>query len=174
MNASRPWYFERTNLFRFLRPAQLEGLRRTAEHRVYQKKQLVYKAQDEADTLCLLDEGSVKLSRFDERGREIILGIVEPGELFGEECLGGKVPRACDAEALGESRVLRVSRVEFLQWMAGDAELAAAVARQITGRLLAAQSRLESLAFANVPARLASTLLQLGCEHEIDTQLPVG
>ncbi|HEX9641060.1 MAG TPA: Crp/Fnr family transcriptional regulator [Candidatus Krumholzibacteria bacterium] len=165
MDANRPWYFRRINLFRFLRPEQMESLRRQAEHRVYQRKQLVYKAQDDGDALYLVEEGQVKLSRFDERGREIILAILEAGELFGEECLGGRGSRLAYAEALCEARVAKFSRSEFDKLMHENADLSLAVARQISQHLLAAHARLESLAFSNVPARLAETLLRLGEEH---------
>jgi CRP/FNR family transcriptional regulator len=165
MHANRPWYRERINLFRFLRPEQVDRLQRQAEHRVYQKKQLVFKTQDDGDAVYLLEQGQIKLSRGDERGREIILAILEPGELFGEECLGGPRSRGADAEALSEARIAKLSRVEFERLMMENAELSTAVARQISQRLQAAQARLESMAFSSVPARLAETLLRLGDDN---------
>jgi len=50
----------------------------------YRKGQVVFMPQDSADAVFVLHSGKIKLSRIGDDGRELTLGIVEPGETFGE------------------------------------------------------------------------------------------
>jgi len=165
MDGNRVWYLKRINVFQSLEPEQLAKMIRQGEQRVYQRRQLIFKPRDRGDALYLIEDGQVKLSRFDERGREVTLAILESGEFFGEEALGGEEFRDAYAEALSEARTIKVSSADFESLMAENGELALAVSRQLTRRLFGAHARIESLAFSDVTARLADLLVRLAEEH---------
>jgi CRP/FNR family cyclic AMP-dependent transcriptional regulator len=165
MNSSKLWYLKRINLFRCLSPEELEKVGRIAQHRTYQRRQLVFSPDDQGDAVYLLKRGRVKLSRFDDKGKEITLAILEEGEFFGEEALTRVAKRSAYAEALEEAVIGRIDRGDFERLLESNADLALRVARQMSERLLGAQSRIESLAFRDVPQRLAGALLELARDH---------
>lgn len=165
MATNKVWYLKRINVFQCLRVEERAKMLRQGEQRVYQRRQLIFKPQDRGDAIYLIEEGQVKLSRFDDRGREVTLAILESGEFFGEESLGGEELRESYAEALSEARVIKVSSSDFERLMAENSDLALAVTRQMTRRYFGAHARIESLAFSDVTARLADLLVRLAEEH---------
>jgi CRP-like cAMP-binding protein len=164
------WYLKRIHIFRCLDADSLERLKGVAMHKRYQRGEIIFGPDDPGDSIYLLKEGRVKLCRFDERGKEIILAILEEGEFFGEEALTGGERGGGYAECLESALIGRISTAEFERLMAENAELATMVARQMMERLLGARAQIESLAFQDVSSRLAAALLQLAQRHGVATE----
>jgi len=159
------WYLKRIHLFRCLDRESLERVNAMAVHGRYQRGQIIFGPDDPGDFIYLLKEGRVKLARFDDRGKEVILAILEEGEFFGEEAL---VPgERCNgyAEALQPALICRLRTTDFEQLMADHSELALTVARQMSKHLMGARTQIEALAFRDVPTRLAMALIELGEHH---------
>ena len=159
------WFLKRIHVFRCLDEDALARVREMATRRRYERGGIIFGPDDQGDAIYLLEQGRVKLSRFDARGREIIMAILEEGEFFGEEALLDNERCNGYAEALESAFVCRITTVEFETLMEENSELALAVARQMSERLLGARDRIESLAFRDVPARLAGVLVELAAQH---------
>src|SRR6202011_3524503 len=54
-----------------------------------EKNQHVFEQGDVADTVFYIQQGRVKLTVLSEQGKEAVVGILEPGQFFGEGCLNG-------------------------------------------------------------------------------------
>lgn len=165
MDSNKLWYLKRINLLRCLSPEELEKVGEVAQHHTYQRRQLIFSPDDPGDAIYLLKEGRIKLSRFDDNGKEVTMAILEEGEFFGEEALAGAGNRTGYAEALEEVRICRIDRTDFEKIMEANPDLSLRVAQQMSERLLGAQSRIEALAFREVPQRLAAMLLDLADKH---------
>ena len=55
----------------------------------YRKDQIVFRQGDPADAVFYIQKGKIKLTVVSERGKEAVVGILEPGHFFGEGCLNG-------------------------------------------------------------------------------------
>src|ERR1700680_1698219 len=55
----------------------------------FEKNKHVFEQGDVADTVFYVQEGRVKLTVLSELGKEAVVGILEPGQFFGEGCLNG-------------------------------------------------------------------------------------
>ena len=55
----------------------------------YHKDQVIFSQGSEADTVFYIQKGKIKLTVVSERGKEAVVGILEPGHFFGEGCLNG-------------------------------------------------------------------------------------
>ncbi len=163
--SDRVWYLKRINLFHSFKEETLEKLCNLAVETTYQRGQVILGPDDPGDTIYVLRGGRVKLSRFDDRGKEITLAILEEGEFFGEEALAHGERGNGYAEAVDECLVCQVSRTDFEHILAENPDVALAVARQMSERLLGARSQIEALAFHDVPQRLAGALVQLAERH---------
>jgi CRP/FNR family cyclic AMP-dependent transcriptional regulator len=54
-----------------------------------EKNQHVFEQGDVADTVFYTQKGKVKLTVLSDQGKEAVVGILEPGQFFGEGCLNG-------------------------------------------------------------------------------------
>jgi CRP/FNR family transcriptional regulator, cyclic AMP receptor protein len=76
----------------------------------FDKNQHVFKQGDVADTIFYLQKGSVKLTVLSEQGKEAVVGILEPGQFFGEGCLNGHRLRIATTTAMKECVITSITR----------------------------------------------------------------
>jgi CRP/FNR family cyclic AMP-dependent transcriptional regulator len=55
----------------------------------FEKNHQVFRQGDVADAVFYIQKGSVKLTVLSKQGKEAVVGILEPGQFFGEGCLNG-------------------------------------------------------------------------------------
>lgn len=79
------------------------------------KHETVYTCGDRADSVYIIESGQVKLLRFSPEGKECLLTILTQGETFGELCLAGSGVRHEAAVAMEDTRLRRVSYVDFFR-----------------------------------------------------------
>ena len=55
--------------------------------REYQDRQVIYSQGDAADAMFHIQQGNVKLVVASTRGKQAVIAILGPGDVFGEGCL---------------------------------------------------------------------------------------
>ena len=129
----------------------------------------------------LLARGRVKILRFSDEGRVILLDLVEAGEVFGELAGIGAPPDgtmgSCYAEALEETFVYSIPCPTFERLLVARPGLALRIVGVLGERCHKLERRLEAHVFQKVPVRLGNQLLELaeryGVAEEGGTLLPV-
>lgn len=116
---------------------------------------------DPGDKLYVIAEGKIKLGRSSTDGRENLLALLGPGEMFGELSLFDPGPRTATATAVAETQLLALTnnqlRTVLLEHPNAAMTLLAALAR----RLRRTNESLADLVFTDVPGRVAKALLDL-------------
>ena len=69
-----------------------------------------YAQGDVADSVFYIQKGRVKLVVASDKGKEAVVGILEPGQFFGEGCLSGHATRAGTVTALGDCVVTAIKK----------------------------------------------------------------
>jgi len=108
----------------------------------------------------VLAAGTARVVRRDEAGRTVVVGLLEPGDMFGAIFGVGTGPREF-VEALEPSTVLTLRTGGLAGLLAIDPLIAEVVMQQLSRRVADGADRLESLAQRTVPARFAVVLLDL-------------
>lgn len=142
----------------------------------FQRYEAVYYMGESADQVYLVKEGKVKLSRISASGKEKVLDIFEPGEIFGELSLFAGEVRSDQAIAMEHVRVAVVGKEVLLDLLKQKPSIAIDLLRLISGRLAEAQDQIETLSFDKTSERLAKTLLRMGEDYglkEIDGRLKI-
>ena len=100
---------------------------------------------DQGDKLYVIAEGKIKLGRTSPDGRENLLAILGPGEMFGELSLFDPGPRTATATAIAETQILGLSNEQLQQFLQGRPHVAgtllAALARRLRRKALLDLSR---------------------------------
>src|SRR6202158_5881714 len=76
----------------------------------FEKHQHVFEQGDVADTIFYIQKGRVKLTVLSEQGKEAVVGILEPGQFFGEGCLNGHPLRIATTTAMEESVITSINK----------------------------------------------------------------
>ena len=121
----------------------------------------LYSEGSPADTVFFLESGLVKIHRRGEDGKEIILQIVSPGELFGEQALGIEHVRAVSAEVLQEGLIYAIPRDLFLSFCELHAEIWRLLAVLALNRKRELEKKIELLCLRDVEYRILHYLADL-------------
>ena len=127
----------------------------------FKKKDMIFLPGDQGDNVYLLKAGVVKISKYSDNGKEIILGMVNPGEIFGEMALIEKGPRDHVAEALMDSYVCIIHRNNFNRYLQHNPEMSLRLTKIFGLKFKTLGQKVEDLVFRNVYQRLATLILHL-------------
>ncbi|MFQ5663076.1 MAG: Crp/Fnr family transcriptional regulator [Terriglobia bacterium] len=141
--------------------ANLQALHGFQTHREYERGQTVYCMGDAADEVYLIDRGRVKIVRISADGQQKILSIYQNGDCFGELCICGGTKRSEQAVALESLKVTSFHVQGLLKILRKRPEMVVALLLVICARLREAHDQIATLAFENIPRRLAREILQL-------------
>jgi CRP-like cAMP-binding protein len=113
------------------------------------------------DRLYIIISGKVKIGRRSPDGRENLLTILGPSDMFGELSIFDPGPRTSSATTITELRAVSMDRDAVRAWIADRPEIAEKLLRVLARRLRRTNSNLADLIFTDVPGRVAKQLLQL-------------
>ena len=113
--------------------------------------------------------GSVKISVASVDGRDIVLNIIQPGEIFGEIALLDGHPRTADAAAMSDCELMVIERRDFIQFLRSQPDMTLKFIEILCARLRRTSEQVQDLTFLNLPTRLAKALLQLTSQTEVAT-----
>lgn len=165
---SKTRIFLRNNpLFNRLDENVLEALERCTELVILKRNAVVYVAGDPSDRVLFVCEGRVKLSRSSSDGRELILDILIPGDMFGEMAVCGEQCRNQSAVAMDDAQVFAFKRQDFIKIMNDSPLLAHKLLCYSERRRNEIELRLEYLVFLPVGRRLLLTLLRQAERHGV-------
>ena len=90
----------------------------------YADKQTIYAQGDTADALFYIVSGAVRVTIFSEYGKEAVIGILGPGDFFGEGCLDGHLLRNSTIATTAASEIVRLDRLIVTAALKNDAAFA--------------------------------------------------
>ncbi|MBS1271732.1 MAG: CRP-like cAMP-activated global transcriptional regulator [Candidatus Marinimicrobia bacterium] len=137
---------------------KLSGLLRK---RTYPKNKMILMEEDEGDMLFIIDEGSVKITRISEDGREVILSMLNAGDFFGEMSIFDGDARSANVVTLEESEVFLLKRSDFLHLLEKYPGISISLLQELAGRIRKSDELIESLSLGDAENRIALTLLRL-------------
>lgn len=151
-------------LFSGLPPEELERFAELTRERAYPKGSVILFQDDPGDSLFVLRDGRVKVVLIGEDGREVILGVLEPGAHFGELALIDDQPRSAHVIAMEDAQLLVLRREDFKRRVEANPTVAWALLTELSRRLRRADVKIGGLVLLDVPGRIARLLLDLADE----------
>lgn len=161
----RLWYIKKAALFSWLQDEELQHLASRSEMVSCKRNKTFYFAHEQSDSIYLVKQGRVKLTRTSAEGREVILDILGPGEIFGELAVTGEEMRTHSAIAADDALVCIITRQEFENLLRRHPEMALRVLKLVGLRRRELEMRLEDLIYQPVASRLVLTLLWQARRH---------
>ncbi|MEQ4523614.1 Crp/Fnr family transcriptional regulator, partial [Nocardioides kribbensis] len=126
-----------------LRASMTEGRMRRSE--------VLFHEGDSGDKLYIVLDGKVKLGRTSSDGRENLLAVLGPGQMFGELSLFDPGPRSAAVTAVTDVTYSSLSHEDLLRWLECRPVVARGLLTQLAGRLRKANDVVADLVFSDVP-----------------------
>lgn len=159
--AERLQFLAATHLFSGVSLAAVEALALRCHPRRIERDEILFLAGQPATVFHLLAEGRVKVVRETDEGREVILRLIGPGEMFGGAGVWDAPAYPAAAVAVEDAVVLQLLSRDFVALLDEHPALARAVMRELAARLREAEARIGELQTERVERRIARVLLRL-------------
>jgi CRP/FNR family transcriptional regulator, cyclic AMP receptor protein len=142
------------------KPVSIPAVARTSAQ--FAKSQTIFSQGDPADTVSLIQSGTVKLTVINKQGKEAIIAMLEAGDFIGEGCISNGSPlRMATASAMEPATLLVIQKKEMLRALHTDKEFADQFIAYMLKRNLRVESDLVDQLFNSTEKRLARSLLLL-------------
>ena len=157
----------RTPLFAALDEEAAESLRASMTPVTVDKGDVLFQEGEPGDRLFIILDGKIKLGASSSDGRETLLGVLGPGEMFGELSLFDPGQRTSTATALTPAHLIGLGHDDLMPWLRGRPEVARALLRALAQRLRRTNEAMADLVFSDVPGRVAKALLDLAMKFGV-------
>jgi CRP-like cAMP-binding protein len=154
----------RSPLFHGIDDDELTRIAGTMARRRFRKGEVIFHAGDPGDSLHVVVEGRVKITRESSDGDEAIVVILSPGDAFGELVLLDGAPRSASATAMEPTETMTMPRSAFAQLVDGASPFRWQLLTGIAQRVRRLTDQLAEVHFLDLAGRLALQLTRLAEE----------
>jgi CRP/FNR family cyclic AMP-dependent transcriptional regulator len=141
----------------------------------FPNKHTVFSQGSSCDSLYYVQTGKIRLTVVSKVGKEATIGILNPGDFFGEGCLAGQPVRMLSATTMTECSLLRIESKAMRDTLHREHEVSDMFTRYLLSRNIRYEEDLVDQLFNSSEKRLARILLLLahfGKEGRSDEVIP--
>lgn len=150
-----------------------DTLRKTGHSKTFRTNEEIFGEGEMADFLPIVLKGKVKMVRFPEVGKEVIISIFGPGEMFAVPPVFDGEPYPASAIAMEKSKLLLVVRQDCLRLIKESSEFSFAIISWMCEMLREKTSVIKNLATASPEHRVGSVLIRLAEKQINDSAQPI-
>jgi CRP/FNR family transcriptional regulator len=147
-------------------PFQLPKVNYSSFQRGYKSDNIIFCEHEPGRELFILQKGKVKITKIMEEN-EVLLAVLEPGDIFGEMALLDGKPRSATAIAASEVQMMAINKANFEAMVQAQPQLASKLITILSERIWTAYRQLNNLMIADDLGRVYDTLLTLVEKHRI-------
>jgi CRP/FNR family transcriptional regulator, cyclic AMP receptor protein len=159
-------------LFAHLTSGESDQLLAHARVAHYRHGEVIFHKASPGTGMMAVLAGQVRISAPSPDGREIVLNMINAGEVFGEIALLDGKDRTADAVAQTDCELLVIERRSFVPFLTSNPEVALRLLAVLCDRLRRTTEQVEDMLFRDLPSRLAKKLLSLAAAS--DERTPGG
>ncbi|NME82082.1 Crp/Fnr family transcriptional regulator [Clostridium sp. SM-530-WT-3G] len=151
----------RVPIFENLESHELDEIVSEIEHKSFEKGSLIFTEGSSANTLYFINEGKIKLYKYNKDGKEQIFHILTNGDFFGELDLIKSSKYKFNAKAMDNAKICTLKKNEVKDIVLKNPEIALKLLESVGERLAAIENLAQNLSTNDVDARIAYLLLNL-------------
>lgn len=164
----------RSPLFQGILPDELDRLARGMVQRRYRRNEVIFHEGDPGESLHVVVDGRVKITRESMDGEEAIVATLGPGDTFGELVLLDGAVRSATATAVEATDTLTMTRAAFSSLVDGSDPFRWQLLGGIAHRLRRLTDQLAEVHFLDLTGRLALQLTRLAEEAAPGQESNIG
>lgn len=153
------WYLENIDVTGIFCPKKMGD--HVDNHKQFKKGEFIYMPDQSSDKIYFVTSGRIKVGTFGDSGKEITKAILAKGEVFGELSLVGELVRRDFAYVMDDADLCVVTVDEMKSLLKDHNGLSLFMMKIMGSKVLAMESRLESLVFKDSRSRIVEYLSDL-------------
>ena len=152
---------KKSNFFSPIPEATQREISRLFTEEKIERDDYIFFEGDIPEWFHIVKEGKVKLVKHSDTGKDVILQVYAPGDMFGEAALFDRKPYATSAQAMETSTIMKLSRKDFFLFFGRHPFVATEMIMELGRQVREAHATIKSLAVDRVEQRISNILLKL-------------
>ncbi len=148
-------------IFKNLSVDELDKIIMISKHKRLEKGDFIYQSGDVLNSLYVIHQGKVKVTRYSDDGKEQVIRILSHGDFLGELALFKENSVSTYAEAIESTVVCLVENSSLKELMGQSPALSIKMMNELLSRLDRAESMIEQSNLYSADAKVARLLLDL-------------
>ncbi|XDD54380.1 cyclic nucleotide-binding domain-containing protein [Leptospira sp. WS4.C2] len=147
-------------------PFQAAAIDYTKFNRNYKDSEMIFCEHEPGKELFILQSGKVKISKIVNQN-EVMLAVLQAGDIFGEMAILDNKPRSASAVAAGDVELLAINKANFEGMVKAQPQLATRLITLLSERIWIAYKQLANLLLKDPQGRIVDTLMTLAEKNRI-------
>lgn len=149
------------NIFSELSDKECSTLQKFFKPRNYLKNSMIILEEEYGDLVFVVQTGTIKITRVNDEGKEVILALLGPGEIFGELAILDGEARSANALAQENCHLLAINKEDFLEILKNNFSISYNLMCELAKRLRKSDQQIEALSLSDAEHRIGVSLLNL-------------
>ena len=129
--------------------------------RSYPKGSMIILEEEYGDKLFIVQSGTVKITRVNDEGKEVILALLGSSEIFGEMAILDGESRSANVLAQEACSLLVISSEDFINIMKKNFKVSFALMSELAKKLRKSDLQIEALSLSDAEHRIGVSILNL-------------
>jgi len=161
---------KKIDLFKNLSGEELKELEPYLVSTAFKKKEEIFTEGDQPEWFYIVSKGKIKITKLSHEGKEIILELISPTDIFGGVAVLRNFPYPANAVAMEDSEVIKITRKNLMRLVDRFPNFMYCIALQLGDRMKSSYDSLKNIALERVEARIAALLLKLANKVGVETK----
>ena len=157
-------FLSNVSIFSDLSNSEIEKIQKFFKKRNYPKGSMVILEEEFGDTVFIIGKGTVKITRVNDEGKEVILSLMGEYEVFGEMSVLDGEARSANVLAQEDCELLSIRSEDFLALLRGNFKISYGLMAQLAKRIRKSDMRIEALSLSDAEHRIGVSILSLAEE----------
>ena len=154
-------FLSNVSIFSELSETELIAIEKLFTTRNYPKGSMIILEEEFGDTVFMVVKGTIKITRVNDEGKEVILSLMGMYEIFGEMSVIDGEARSANALAQEKCELLAIQRSEFLNMLRRNFKISFALMGELAKRLRKSDQQIEALSLSDAEHRIGVSILNL-------------
>jgi len=157
-------FISSVSIFNELDDQTLSNIEKIVNVRDYPKGSMVILEEEFGDIVFIVMSGTVKITRVNDEGKEVILAMLGEYEIFGEMAIIDGEARSANALAQENCKLIAISSEDFMNILKSNFSVSLALMGELAKRLRKSDLHIEALSLSDAEHRIGVSILNLAEE----------
>ncbi|MDC1050989.1 Crp/Fnr family transcriptional regulator [Candidatus Marinimicrobia bacterium] len=157
-------FMSSVSIFDSLSDEKISALEKIVSVRDYPKGSMIILEEEFGDIVFIIKSGTVKITRVNDEGKEVILAMLGESEIFGEMALIDGEARSANALAQEDCQLIAISSEDFISILKDNFSVSLSLMGELAKRLRKSDQHIEALSLNDAEHRIGVSILNLAEE----------
>ena len=154
-------FLESINLFYEVGGDFLDYASNLCKTKKYPKSSMIILEEEYGDKIFIIKTGTVKITRVNDEGKEVIIALLGSGDFFGEMAILDGNSRSANALAQEQCELVTINKEDFLEMLKRNFQMCMNLLEELAVRLRKSDQQIEALSLSDAEHRIGVSILNL-------------